>query len=1179
MAGAAIFGAVAEFVLEKLLSLSFEEIGLTLGVKDELKKLENKLVMIQALLSDAQSRHSTSKVVQRWMENVESIALDAEIVLDEFGYEVLRQNMETRTPKRKWAEFCESVSSSNPMAHKIKNIMDLLGEAFEEGKQIGLRAVDLPKTRPNPGEIRLTHPFVDDSEIVGRDDDISSVKGMLTSSDYKKDLPVIAVVGMGGQGKTTLAQLVYNDDAVVRHFNERIWFCVSNDFNVVRLLNEMLQSLTRNKVEMTNREALVKELQEKLKDKRYLLVLDDVWNENQDEWESMRNCLLGIGGSKSKESKIMVTTRSDVVAEVMRTSYCHHLHILSDDSSWMLLEKIAFAEGGPTRTQALVDIGKRIVRRCGGVPLAIKAIGGLLYSKKDAWEWSEIDRSTQIWSNPTYRGMDRVSDAIKLSYDHLPSLSLKQCFAACSIFPKDTLLEMDVLVQMWMAQGLINPLKESSLQMEDIGSNYVNLLLQMSLLQNPEKDFFNNITRCKMHDLVHDFSLRVSKNYCFDMEVDSHDQIAAGNDIKAMHLLLISDKQKRIKKENLKRISLKLRTLVLNGSAYLEDILASFRYISTLIVQNSEVEVLPTAIGDMKLLSFLDITDTKISTLPDSFTILYNLQTLRVDYLDELPKGFGKLINLRNFYMSREFSLSGIRQLTNLRTLSEIRVVREVGGFQLEELEHLDSLRGTLKISGLEDVSGPESAAKANLWRKSNIHMLELIWDPHMEDHNGIEILEGLKPHSNLRSLTIVDFQCSSIPSWMVTKNHPLLLYYLVKIKLETMPYCKQIPPLGDLPYLQVIKINGLESVECIGSEFYGCTNLDGASNSHETAVTTLFPALRKLDLRYMRELSKWSDAMIQSNSSSVYLFPLLEKLYLCNLPELELLPNLGDLKCLRTLTIEDCKNLTRLPISKELVSLEKLVISWCPNLSSLFSEDSDEALRGFGSIESIDLTDCANLVGVPKIHSLLSLCQLTIIRCDGVLASWTRLETLTSLEDLVIYGSPRFWPSDLQDLTRLTSLKIGGRYHQDDDEPLDYFPWHDSKSGSGTSGSNNNIQPCFVSLTSLELSGRRNLKSLPEPIQYISALRDLTIKKFEDLEALPEWLGKIPCLENLTISTCSNLKQLPNLTNLQQLSIWNCPLLKQRCAKDNDAEWHKIAHIPEINIDGVSLKQRRGGA
>ncbi|KAL3497601.1 hypothetical protein ACH5RR_040333 [Cinchona calisaya] len=323
-----------------------------------------------------------------------------------------------------------------------------------------------------------------------------------------------------------------------------------------------------------------------------------------------------------------------------------------------------------------------------------------------------------------------------------------------------------------------------------------------------------------------------------------------------------------------------------------------------------------------------------------------------------------------------------------------------------------------------------------------------------------------------------------------------------------------------------------------------------------------------------MNELSEWSDAMIQSNSSSVNLFPLLEKLYVCRLPKLELLPNLGDVKCLQSLIIECCQNLTCLPISKELVSLQKLVIHSCPNLTSLFSEDFDEGLQGFGSIESIDLRSCPNLVGIPEIHRLQSLCQLLIEGCDRVLASCTRLETLTSLEKLMITSSPRFWPTDLQNLSSLTSLYIGCfDWFDDDVEPLDYFPWHDSKSGGGTSGSNNNIQPCFVSLTSLELSGWRNLKSLPEPIQYISALRNLTIKHFHGLEALPEWLGKIPCLKILELLYCSNLKQLPNLTNLQQLSIWYCPLLEQRCAKFIGAEWHKIAHIPYIKINGDWLK------
>ncbi|KAL3497599.1 hypothetical protein ACH5RR_040331 [Cinchona calisaya] len=153
--------------------------------------------MVQALLSDAQSKQLTTPV-QLWLKNLDSIALDADIVLDEFGYEVLRQKIETRKQDGLRRFFC----CSNPdpfrvkMAHKVKNIMAFLEEAFTEANQIGLRAVELTNMHSNPGEIRLTHPFVDDSEIVGRDDDISSVKRKLTISEYKTDLPVIAVVGM-----------------------------------------------------------------------------------------------------------------------------------------------------------------------------------------------------------------------------------------------------------------------------------------------------------------------------------------------------------------------------------------------------------------------------------------------------------------------------------------------------------------------------------------------------------------------------------------------------------------------------------------------------------------------------------------------------------------------------------------------------------------------------------------------------------------------------------------------------------------------------------------------------------------------------------------------------------------------------------------------------------------------
>ncbi|XP_027185036.1 putative disease resistance protein RGA3 [Coffea eugenioides] len=764
---------VLSVILDKILPLAAAETSRAWGVKKALQKLSKKVEMVEALISDAKCKQSTSKAVQLWLKRLQSIARDAEIVLDDFGYEVLRQKVENR--KRDKLRNLFSISSSNPisfplqMANKIKNVSASLEEAYKEAKRIGLHPAQLPMASADHKEDRWTAPFVDESETVGREAEVSKVVSMLISSDCKKDLPVISIVGMGGQGKTTLAQLVLKNENVTKHFDKIIWVCVSDDFRVERLLNHMLQSLGDHSLgeknaETTTKEALVRRLQENLKGKSYLLVLDDIWNDDPLKWNDMRICLLAIGGAPG--SKILATTRSDEVASAMQTSGLHHLDILSDDNSWMLFEKLAFADGGATMTQDLVGIGRRILKKCGGVPLAIKVIGGLLYSKKDASEWSKLEKS-EIWNESTDIAK-RVMSVLKLSYENLPSWSVKQCFASCSIFPKDAVMEKQSLIQIWMAQGLINDAKGGGghLQMEDIGSEYFNVLLRSSLLQaSPEY----GIKYGGMHDLVHDLSLQVSNNRFFNtedgMEVSHHDEV--------MHLTIIGSPGKVLK--NIEGIPPNLQTLYyLEGDGImLEDILERSRYLSVLKVGSWHVTHLPNAVGNMKHLRHLDISRTKITALPDSITKLYNLMTLKVRCLEEIPKKFGNLINLRHLEFARGGSgclFPGIGQLANLRTLPPFRVSQDKG-CQLEELEHLRNLRGKLKISGLENVSSFESAAKAKLSEKSSIQGLRLSWNGTKEDcdDNSINsVMEGLQPHPNLKSLAIEGFEGSRLPLWMV---------------------------------------------------------------------------------------------------------------------------------------------------------------------------------------------------------------------------------------------------------------------------------------------------------------------------------------------------------------------------------------------------------------------------
>nr|XP_027127014.1 putative disease resistance protein RGA3 [Coffea arabica] len=1139
--------AVLSFVsviLDKILPLAADEISRAWGVKKDLQKLADNVRTMEALIFDAECKQSTTKAtkaVQLWLKRLRSIARDAEIVLDDFRYEVLRQKVKNRKRDKVRNFF----SSSNPisfrieMANKIKNVSASLEEAYRKANQIGLQPAQLPMTSADRKQDRSTDPFVDESQTVGREAEVSEVVSLLISSDYEKDLPVISIVGMGGQGKTTLAQMVLKNESVTKHFDKKIWVCVSDDFKVERLLNEMLQSLGEKNAETTNREALVRKLQENLKGKSCLLVLDDIWNEDPLKWDSMRICLLAIGGAPG--SKILATTRSDEVASAMQTSGLHHLDILSDDHSWMLFEKLAFADGGARKTQDLVDIGRRILKKCGGVPLAIKVIGGLLYSKNDASEWLKLEKS-EIW-NESANIANRVMSALKLSYDNLPSWSVKQCFASCSIFPKDADMEKESLIQIWMAQGLINDAKGGGghLQMEDIGSDYFNILLRSSLLQAGYKNSFNEIERCRMHDLVHDLSLQVSNNRFFNTE----DGMEVSHDDEVMHLTIIGSQGKVLK--NIEGIPPNLQTLYYRGGdgSMLEDILERSRYLCVLIVDCEDVTHLPNAVGDMKHLRHLDISRTGITALPDSVTKLYNLMTLKVRCLEEIPKKFCNLINLRDFEFSMEEDgclFPGIGQLANLRTLPPFRVSQD-NGCQLEELEHLRHLGGELRIYGLENVSSFESAAKAKLSEKSSIQSLRLSWDGTKEDcddNNINSVMEGLQPHPDLKSLAIWRFEGSRLPSWMVAKDHLTVLRNLVHLKLSMLGKCEQVPPLGDLPCLESIKMVSLHNVKRIGAEFYGLlAHLDinarssascsSSTSSREAKPITLFPKLRRFVLQDMGSLEEWSDAMVPSDSSSsIKVFPSLRNLEIEGLPKLAFLPDMENLTSVTELRIRECRSLACLRNLNSLTSLESLVLGGCPALL-----DASLDMKNPQSLRTLSISGC------DKLNPSLS----------------NNLEKFTSLERLTIHShDPGCWPSMvLHSLANLRELELGG--FSDD---LDHFPWPHSITN-------------LVSLETLVLRGWPKITSLPDQIQHLSTLRMLEIWAFGGLEVLPEWMGSLRNLRYLVIIDCSNLRQLPSaeairhLTNLDALGIYRCPLLAERCTEGSGAEWPKIAHIPQV--------------
>ncbi|XVE80867.1 hypothetical protein DITRI_Ditri15bG0015400 [Diplodiscus trichospermus] len=460
---------------------------------------------------------------------------------------------------------------------------------------------------------------------------------------------------------------------------------------------------------MKNRSAMLEKIQKELKGKPYLLALDDVWDDDITTWEDLRENLLGM--NKNVRCSILVTSRSENVTIVRDTPQENRytLMLLGDKECWDIIRNRAFQNS--SISSELEDIGRDVAHKCGGLPLVANIIGGTMSNKCDRDEWLSL-RDSSHWSS--LEKNERIVDALRLSFDRLPSSSLKQCFVYCSIFPKDFRIQKEQLIHLWMAEGFLPQAKRNFRQAsEDIGNEYFNVLLSNYLLQDVEKDMHGIITGCKMHDLVHDLaqSIRNSKT-----EDDSHIQVQNEFDgVKLWH------------------------SLFLNSSFFhFKD----FKCLRVLNFCEAKIDSLPKSIGWLKHLRYLDVSKTYICRLPRSITLLYHLQTLRLLRcwsLRELPKGMKILVSLRHLYITDGRHVPNeIGCLTNLRTLSEFDVGKEKR-CGIRELGCLNELAGELAISNLQNVRNKEEAHGAKIWEKSKLHKLRYEWDCRMKGYNKDE--------------------------------------------------------------------------------------------------------------------------------------------------------------------------------------------------------------------------------------------------------------------------------------------------------------------------------------------------------------------------------------------------------------------------------------------------------
>ncbi|XP_045819825.1 putative disease resistance RPP13-like protein 1 isoform X2 [Trifolium pratense] len=1066
---------------------------------DKLKKeLDIKLNSVNLVLEEAEIKQYQNKHVKTWHDELKHAVYEAEQILDEIDTDAMLNKMKAES---------EPVTNFISGITRINEVLKYLQLLTDQKKDLGLE--DGPCASKEglvswkPATRSSTTALVDESTIYGRGVQKEQlIKLLLEGNDSGNQVPpIISIFGLGGMGKTTLAKLVYNDKKIKEHFDLKAWVYVSESFNDVGLTKAILRSFDFSE-DGKDLNVLQHQLQHKLTGKKYLLVLDDIWNGNAECWEQL---LLPFNQGTSG-SKIIVTTRQKEVVDVLNSTL-FDLEQLDKSDCWSLFVSHAFHGKDVREYPNLEYISKKIVDKCGGLPLTIKTLGQLLRRKFSEHEWRKI-LETNMWRLSDAN--NNINPVLRLSYHNLPS-NRKRCFAYCSLFPKGYGFGKGELIKFWMADGLLK-CSGADKSEEELGNEIFTDLESISFFQ---KSLYG--VAFVMHDLVNDLAKSVSGEFCMEIVGSRVEGIPERTRPIQLSLRYLNCGNKLLEPifecKGLRSLILQDCKATLLSNNVQRDLFSRLTWLRMLSFRYCGLSELVDEIGNLKLLRYLDLSHTQIKSLPDTICMLYNLQTLllRGCKLTELPSNFAKLINLRHLELpSDRMDFPVLKKMPkNIGMLNKLQylpyfIVEEQHGSNIKELEKLNHLHGTIKITGLGVIDHVD-VAKANL--KDKKYLEELYMDFYKngkEEMNewiverNVSVLEALHPNSNLKRLTIVNYSGNSFPNWLRGSDLP----NLVSLKLKNCPKLEE------------------------------CLCLEGS------------PLLKEL---YISKCSKLKRVPLPQH------LPSLQKLYICDCEMLEASILKGD--SMIELVLERCYWIL---VNELPTSLKKFVL-----LGNRYVEFSDEQnLVNCTILDELEFDFRGSVVKRPSLdlRCYNSLCYLTIKGWDSSSSLPLSLHLFTNLEHLCLYDCPQLesfsrggLPSNLSSLEISNCPKLIGsreewglfqlnslinftvRNHEF--ENVESFP------------EENLLPPTLVSLWLTNCSKLRIMNN--KGFLHLNSLTYLRIYKCPSLESLPE-------------------EGLQQLSSLSMLWIKKCPLIREKYKKEGGERWHSISHIPEVKIDYI---------
>ncbi|KAK2662630.1 hypothetical protein Ddye_001204 [Dipteronia dyeriana] len=797
------------FVLEKLTPFFENELQLLNGSREEVVYAKGELERMKVFLRIADTLEDTDEEVKVWVKQIREVAHDIEDVVDEFTLLLAHNHGDGFYGfLHKFSCCIKNIKARYRIAYQIQGINTRIKNICQ-GHQRLLRKFCLPEQGNTWNDRRGDALLLDKSDLVGIDEPKKKLVGWLVEGGSGRK--VVSLAGMGGLGKTTLAKQVYDHSQVKKHFVIHAWITVSRSFKMEEILKDMVQQLFQairkpapKGLDGMTIDRLKRMIKFFLQERRYLIILDDVWHIN--EWDAIKYAL----PSNDYGSRVMLTTRNADLAfssRIESEGRVYNLEPLKQEESWTLFCRKTFY--GNSCPPHLEEICRYILKKCEGLPLAIVAIGGVLATKDkrriDEWEMVRRSFGAEIEGNDKLMNLRKV---LSLSFNDLPYY-LKSCFLYLSIFPEDHLVEHMRLVRLWTAEGFVEAKEGKTL--EEVAEDYFNELLNRSLMQVVGTTSYGRVKTCRIHDLLREIIISKSREQNF---------------------AAIAKEQNAMWPEKVRRLSIhntlqnvqqnrpfsQLRSLFMFGVVerpYIHTQFPNgFRLLAVLDLRGAPLTRFPIEVVNLFYLKYLSLRDTRVRTIPSFIGKLQNLETLDLKHADVtvLPAEILQLKRLRHLLVYRygiesyahfhsKYGFKGLEQIGALQSLQKLSLVdadQQGSGIIMHELGKLTQLR-RLGIINLKTQDGEMLCSSIH-----NLTNLQALSIRSTEEEEIIDLHHLFRPPQFLQRIYLTG-RLQTLPNW-ISNLHSLVKVYLKWSRLRDDPliFLQNLPNLVHLELLQV---------------------------------------------------------------------------------------------------------------------------------------------------------------------------------------------------------------------------------------------------------------------------------------------------------------------------------------------------------------------------------------